>query len=446
MIKENLFSLKIEELYLLISKLQSEVSNLENPENILLEKLEKYIACQPFLEQVFDNQYANNIVLGDDDWKVLLENSKLPPKIKNLVSSFLTKNEGYSKPKDFVLMIEQFYVHRYSNHNKYLGELNLGIDIKLEKYQTYLEKAVEYTLQQKGTEAKPEDLSANLIMLLKGRIRIEDSSKGTVIETKPFNSSQINLSFDSNDIKLPTLTKKLNAIPFIKKWKFGIEDSSLSFSATFVAAYKENKAVKINLGKIEDNFSAAIDVFKTNIKASFTKVDFGLAAAGTDIKASFDLGELGVFDLGFKVADFSTSIKKGLSFTPIQIYGKLNLSSETHKKWFEKYEELMKLTTFKLEISVKIKTSIGLKPDVGFNKKIESKVAKIIAAQEKIVTTQQTEYLKKQKTFNSLIEKKEKINKLQQETKALGRLIKKEKNPTKKRKLIIQKGKRYIYI
>jgi hypothetical protein len=286
-------------------------------------------------------------------------------------------------------------------------------------------------------------------MLLKGRIKIEANNKGVVlsdrIETNP-NSSQVNLSFDSKDIKLPAFTKKLNATSLIKKWKFGIEDSSLSFSATFVAAYKENKAIKINLGKIGDNFSAAMDVFKTNIKASFTKADFGLAVAGGDTKVSLDFGGFGTWEFGFKVADLSTSVKKGLSFTPIQGYGKLKLSSETHKKWFEQYEELMKLTTFKIEIAVKIKTSIGLKPEIGLNKKIESKVAKIIEAQEKIVTTQQTEYLKKQKTFNSLIEKKEKINKLQEETRLLARLIKKEKNPTKKRKLIIQKGRRYVYI
>jgi hypothetical protein len=410
----------------------------------LLEQFKEFKALRKILVGVLDAELSTDKILEEDDWKVLLKNSKISARAKAAITKVLEANKDYSNPKEFVQMVERFYVHRYNNQEKFDQQTNI------ENYREQLEHSIEYTLKQKGITVKGTDLSANLILLLRGRIKEADSNKGTVlskvIENAQFNSSQINLSLDSKDIKLPKVTQILNSLPRIKKWQFGIDETVLNFSATAIGAYKENKALQINIAKIGDNFSAAMDVFTTDINASLTKLDFGAAVAAGGGKVSFDLGALGTFELGVNVADFSASIKEGVGFTPIKFSGKLEFSTEKHKKWFEQYEELMKLVTFKIEFVVSITTSIGLKPSISLDKKVEDSVKKILKEQEQIVNTKQTEYLKKQEAYNDLIEKKQKISKLQKENKSLEKLIRKEKNPAKKKKLMVQKGLRRIEV
>lgn len=40
---------------------------------------------------------------------------------------------------------------------RYLGKLDLGINIDVDQYQAYLEQAIEYTLKQKGITAKDKE-------------------------------------------------------------------------------------------------------------------------------------------------------------------------------------------------------------------------------------------------------------------------------------------------
>jgi hypothetical protein len=295
----------------------------------LLEQFKEFKALRKILVGVLDAELSTDKILEEDDWKVLLKNSKISARAKAAITKVLEANKDYSNPKEFVQMVERFYVHRYNNQEKFDQQTNI------ENYREQLEHSIEYTLKQKGITVKGTDLSANLILLLRGRIKEADSNKGTVlskvIENAQFNSSQINLSLDSKDIKLPKVTQILNSLPRIKKWQFGIDETVLNFSATAIGAYKENKALQINIAKIGDNFSAAMDVFTTDINASLTKLDFGAAVAAGGGKVSFDLGALGTFELGVNVADFSASIKEGVGFTPIKFSGKLEFSTENIK-------------------------------------------------------------------------------------------------------------------
>jgi hypothetical protein len=440
MLKEHAFIAEIEALDDLIITFQQKILKKKKVNARLLEQFKEFKALRKVLVTISTAQLSTDKILEEGDWKVLLENSKMSVRAKAAVTKVLETNKDYPKPKEFVGMVERFYVNRYTNQELY------DVKTNVENYQEKLEHSIEYTLKQKGITTKETDLSASLILLLRGVIKAADVNKGTVlskvIENAQFNSSQINLSLDFKDKTLPKVTQILNSIPLIKKWQFGIDDTVLSTSVTAIGAYKENKALQINIAKIGDDFSAAMDVFTTDINASLNKVDFGAAIAAGDGKVSFDLGVLGTFELGVKVADFSASIKEGVGFTPIQFYGKLEFSIEKHKKWFERYEELMKLVTFKIEFVVNITTSIGLKPDISLGGNIEESLKDIIKEQEDIVNKKQPEYFKKQENYNDLIERKQNIDKFKKENKALDRLIRKEKDSAKRMKLKIQKGRR----
>lgn len=444
MTNERAFYAQVEELEALIATFQSKVAKQAVLDKTIKHTLQQYKLLQKELEKILCKQFSTTALLEDDDWRTLLEQSPLTAAIKEKLISLLEANKDYKYPKDFIQMVEQFYKYRYSNHQKYLDKLHLGIEIDAVQYQSYLNQAVTYTLKQRGLTTKAVDLSANLIMLLKGRLKTEE--KGVVLLETQFNSTQFNLSLDSKDIALPKLTQKLNELPLLKKWAFGIEDSVLSASVTGVAAYDKNKYAEINLPKIKDSFGLSMDVLTSDINASLNKLDLGGAVAIGDTKLGLAMGDWGTIELGVKIADFSASLQEGADFVPVQLYGKWELAFEDYKKRFESYAELMKLTTLKVEVVFTVKTSIGLKADMGGSQKVQDAVQKVVKAQEEIVGNQQTEYLKKQETYNDLIEKKENIRKIQKENKYLDRLIDQEYDPAKKKKLLIQRGKRKIKI
>jgi len=253
MLKEHAFIAEIEELDELILTFLKKNVKKKKVNAGLLKQFNEFKALRKILVGVLDAELSTDKILEEDDWKVLLKNSKISARAKAAIIKVLEANKDYSNPKEFVQMVERFYVHRYNNQEKF--DLQTGI----ENYRDQLEHSIEYTLKQKGITTKGTDLSANLILLLRGRLNAVEVNKGTVvskvIENAQFNSSQLNLSLDSKDIKLPKVTEILNNLPRIKKWQFGIDETVLSWSATAIGAYKENKVLQINLAKIGDNLA-----------------------------------------------------------------------------------------------------------------------------------------------------------------------------------------------
>lgn len=446
MLKEHAFVATIEELDELIVTFQKKVIKKKKVNAKTLEQFKAFKALRKTLVRVLEAQLSADQFLDEDDWRTLLESTKLTTRVKDAITKLLDANKAYPNPKEFVQMVEQFYSHRYTNHEKYLGKLDLGIDIDIDKYQAFLEQAIEYTLKQKGTTAKGTDLSANLILLLRGRLKENEKTEG-VTEIEVVGNSegliQFNLSLDSENIPLTKITNKLNEIPLIKKWDFKIKETYLTISVVGVASYQNNRVAQLELAKVNEDFSLAMDVLTGDISRSLTNSNFTSAVAASDTKIIVDLGDYGTAEFGVKLIDFAATLGTGVEIVPVQAYGKLIISFEKHKKLFEKYQALTELTTLRIDIVANVTTTLGVDLAKVAKDKILKELDKTIKATE-LIADQEIDYLKNQETFNDLMDRKTPIDQLEKKNKALGKLIAKEKNPAKKKKLLQLKGKQNI--
>lgn len=442
MIKEHAFVAKIEELDNLIVAFQKKIIKKKKVNARLLEQFKEFKALRKILVAVLDAELSTDKILEEDDWKVLLKNSKISARAKAAITKVLEANKECSNPKEFVQMVERFYVHRYNNQEKF------DVKTEIENYREQLEHSIEYTLKQKGVTAKGTDLSANLILLLRGRLKETETAEGlTNVELVPTVDGlmQFNLSLDSKKIPLTKITDKLNTIPLIKDWNFKIAETYLAMSVVGVASYNNNRVAQFDLLKVNDEISVLMDVLTGDVGRSFTNssLSFTSSVAASDSKVSIDLGDYGAIDFGIKLIDFRMDLGESIEIAPIEAYGKWTLSSEKHKKIFEKYQALMELTTLKLEVAVTVSTTLGVDLEKIAKDKILAELDKTIKATERIAN-KEIDYLKNQETFNDLMDRKTPIDQLKKKNKALGRLIAKEQNPAKKKSLLKLKGKQNI--
>ncbi|MFT5647548.1 MAG: hypothetical protein ACI976_002240, partial [Aureispira sp.] len=410
----------------------------------LLEQFKEFKALRKILVGVLDAELSTDKILEEDDWKVLLKNSKISARAKAAITKVLEANKDYSNPKEFVQMVERFYVHRYNNQEKFDQQTNI------ENYREQLEHSIEYTLKQKGITVKGTDLSANLILLLRGRLKVNETTEGLKEIEVVENSGglmQFNLSVDSKKFPLTKITNKLNAIPLIRDWNFKIDETYFTVSGVVVASYRNNRVAQIDLLKVNEDISVFMDVLTGDVSRSLTNasLSFTSSVAASDSKVSINLEEYGTIDFGLKLIDFRIDTGQSIEIAPIEAYGKWTISIEQHKKLFEKYQALMDLTTLKVEVVATVSTTLGVDVEKIAKDKVLDALKKNIKARE-LIADQEIDYLKKQKKFNTLMDQKESIDHLTKKNKALGKLIAKERNPVKKKELLKIKGKRGIEI
>lgn len=180
MTNNDLFFSKLEYLDELIAKFNRKAKN----EGIAYQThLQKLKTLSKALNAAIETQYQADFFLNDDDWRSLLSQSGLPSKVQATLLEILQKHEDSKSLeevdyKDFVQWVTKFYVHRFSNHTKYLDNISLGIPIDETTYHAYLETAIVLTLKKKQIATTPLDISTNLILLLKGRLQESDGNNG----------------------------------------------------------------------------------------------------------------------------------------------------------------------------------------------------------------------------------------------------------------------------
>lgn len=437
------------------------LASLEDAIQSLTTKGSKHTILTPSIKALKDLQIAihnlfieNALALeaesDEDDWQTILQNARLPEKIKNSVKQILDQAKDFENYKAFISMIERFYQHRYSNHEEYLGKLDTGLDIDKEKYLNSLVLAIDYTLKKEGTKAKTTSLVFALGMILRQRIKKEDvypSSDLKIITKAPgIPNTQINFGFDLAEQSLDKVTTRLNSTKFFQKSPVVISDTILNISVAGIIAYKDNKLIGIKVAEITENMQLAMDVFTSDMNVALNNLDISGAIAVGDSKIEIKNSPIGPFEIGMKVLELSLSLADGTDFCPIQFYAKKEISFDQHKGLFKQYPLLMDALDIKAEVVISVSTTFtpALKKD-----KLLDELADAfdkMQQKNKDISAKQTDFIKRQTKFNQLMEDKKLIEKYQKDNKKLSSLIKKEKNPVKKRKLIVQKGKRNIAI
>lgn len=92
----------MEQLDVLIENFEKELRKRKKVSAGLIRQLKQFRAIQKTLKVALDAGLSTDRLLEEDDWKVLLKNSKLSPRGRAALLTLLEANKDYSNPKEFV--------------------------------------------------------------------------------------------------------------------------------------------------------------------------------------------------------------------------------------------------------------------------------------------------------------------------------------------------------
>lgn len=397
---------------------------------------------------------ATQSLQEEDDWKTLLASTDLPQESKDLLRTTLATVKEETA-KNFVVLVTNFYQQRYSNHQKHLGKLELGIEITKEQYLDFLQQAIAYTIDKKGVNANSQDFSTHLILLLKGRLKANPKKEGEMqltLGNPSTKGTQVEINWESKPKSIDWPKKWLNKLPIFKNSMFSIDEANIALTLTGVATFDQGKYGEIDTSQLGKTFVLSGEAFSRSI---------GLSLSDQSLSSNFAAGELkltltiaGVpFEVGVKVADLVLSLEKeegemeaniDTSFTPIEISAKGSLDGNALRQLLPDEEILRHFLDIKLEVGFNISTSLGVDLSVKGASKLDEVAKKLLQQQEALVDDKYLDYLKKQEAFGELVDQQDYMRRLQEERRELAKRIAKEVDPKKKKQLLAKSGRRYI--
>lgn len=443
--KEPTISGELARLQQLIEAYQEQATQLHRPSAALVERLERLSVLHRALQQHAQKSMAAPERLHNDDWKQQLAAAELAESVKIAVRKTIEQHpEGNALA--LVQAVERFYTHRYHNPKKFMEGLQLPKDISEEQYHGFLEAAVVHTLKHQGIQATEQDLGASLILLLKGRLTINDVKKGDVqyrLDENPFGGTQIAVEVVGKELpelgKL--LTKRFNDTTVLKKAPFDLQAVAVALSVTLVVARQDNKVLSLEAETVAGWLPGALDVLSHELTGGFKDFDCGAAVAASEGKMSLRLGDLGQVDLGFKVAQFELAFREGAQFVPFEGFVKWEMPLSVQEKLLAHVEPMiLEALTCKVEIELSITPEIGLKADAA-TQAVSKKMEQFVQEQEDLLERHQNSYHKKQLAYNNAVDQKHSIEALQQEARDLDDQVKKMRGNSKQKDLLIKRGR-----